>query len=240
MAKRNRPSKRKPANRRAVQPQTRSLRFECLEPRRCLSGGPGVSLPQLLINMTPAPCDSGDQPPAGIPVNPLGSFTPKPLPPDPGIDPTITQYLVGVEQIDAAIEDNPAARPGFWVENVVTDTNQVRVHLDGNGMLPIQYYVTRGDGSSVQSVSPQPWVVHQYPAAGQYTIQVTATSPDGTFSAASTGWFVDGSGSAVPAAVCRSRCPPRRPRSPSPPPRPWPKARPSRSTTWPRSATSAP
>ena len=34
-----------------------------------------------------------------------------------------------------------------------------------------------------ETVSPQPWVVHQYPAAGQYTIMVSATSPDGTFSA---------------------------------------------------------
>ncbi|MGO9203967.1 MAG: PKD domain-containing protein [Limisphaerales bacterium] len=37
-------------------------------------------------------------------------------------------------------------------------------------------------GSSPETDSPQPWVVHQYPAAGQYTITVSASSPDGTFS----------------------------------------------------------
>ena len=49
-------------------------------------------------------------------------------------------------------------------------------------MLIPQWTINWGDGSDPQTVSPQPWVVHQYPAAGQYTDRVTATSPDGTYS----------------------------------------------------------
>ena len=172
---------RKPAGRKSAKPFARCLRVESLEPRQLLSGVP--TLTQLLAQMTPDPHPSGDQPASSSQFVPLAYYTPGMVPPDPGTDPAFTQFIQGVEQIYAGIESNPAARPEYWGEIVATGAQQYRLHLDDNGMLIENWTINWGDGSDPQTVSPQPWVIHQYPAAGQYTIEVTANSPDGTYSA---------------------------------------------------------
>ena len=187
MAQRNHPwfrnllSKRKSAE--PVQSKTRFLRIEALEPRQVLSG---ISLSDLLTEITPNPHPSGDQPADTSQEIPLAYYSAGMLPPDPGIDPAITQFIQGLAQVYTDIQNNSAARPAYWGENVVGAANQVRLHLDDNGMLIRNWTIDWGDGSDPQTVTPQPWVVHQYPASGQYTILVTAASPDGTFSAAPT------------------------------------------------------
>ena len=190
MAKRNRSwfrkllGERKSASRKPAKPFARLLRVESLEPRQLLSGVP--TLAQLLVEMTPDPHPSGDQPASSSQLVPLAYYTPGMVPPDPGTDPAFTQFIQGVEAIYAGIESNPAARPEYWGENVATGAQQYRLHLDDNGMLIENWTIDWGDGSDPQTVSPQPWVIHQYPAAGQYTILVTANSPDGTYSATPT------------------------------------------------------
>ena len=94
-------------------PKPRFLRLEYLESRTLLSGAPVVSLSRLLINMTPDPHPSGDQPADLGQEILLTNYTTNPLPPDPGVDPAITQFIAGLAQVQADIEGNPAARPGF-------------------------------------------------------------------------------------------------------------------------------
>jgi PKD domain-containing protein len=196
---------RKPLARRLR--NVRFLRVEYLEPRCVLSGGHITSLAQDLINMTPNPGPSGDQPPAGTQEILDTNFTANPPLPDPGISADITSYLAGVALIATSIESNPAARPGFWGEAVAGSPNQYRIHLDDNGMLISRWVIDFGDGTGPQTFSPQPWVIHQYPTGGQFTISVTAYSPSGVFTAeASTGGFSDlvgigGSGSGVQMTV---------------------------------------
>jgi hypothetical protein len=185
MAKRNRWwSKKKSASHQADRSKTRRLLLELLEPRKLLSGAPSVTLAGLIARMTPDPHPSGDQPADISQEVPLANYTSGFVPPDPGIDPAITQFVLAVQQIYAGIEANTDARPGFWGEDVATGAHEYRLHLDDNGMLVTQWTVDWGDGTDPETDAPQPWVVHQYPTSGQYTIEVTATSPDGTFSSA--------------------------------------------------------
>jgi PKD repeat protein len=69
-------------------------------------------------------------------------------------------------------------------------------------MLTTQWAVNWGDGSSPQIVNDPnpvlypnaplvPWVIHQYATAGDYSIVVTAQTPDGIYSAPSTSTIVD-------------------------------------------------
>ena len=180
MSKRNRSRTRTP-----VYPKARRLLFESLESRRLLSGNAAQIVASLVARMTPNPQPSGDQPADISQLVPLANFTPMPAFPETG-DPVIDQYVVAMQQILATIESTPADRPAFWGESVPASANAYRVHLDDNGMNVRTWAVDWGDGSSVQYVSSQPWVIHQYPDAGQYTILVSANSPDGTFAAAPT------------------------------------------------------
>ncbi len=100
--------------------------------------------------------------------------------------PDIHNFVVGIEQVYSDIADNADARPAYWGESVASGANQYRIHLDDNGMLVTNWTIDWGDGSNPQTVQPQPWVVHQYPTAGSYTISVTANSRDGTFTNEST------------------------------------------------------
>ncbi len=200
MAKRNRSwfknpfAQRKSASRKQAKSFARYLRMESLEPRQLLSGVP-TTLAGYLIYITPDPHPSGDQPPNVSQLVPLAYYTANTPPPDPGNDPAITQFIQSEKQIFAGIENNSAARPGFWGENVAAPANQVRLHLDDNGMLIQNWTIDWGDGGDPQTVSPQPWVIHQYAAAGQYTVEVTATGLDGTYAGqASTNGFGDGVG----------------------------------------------
>ncbi len=180
------------AARKPYRPKPRFLRVEFLEPRTLLSGSSLTdTLNAYLASVTPDPQPSGDQPANLSQEVPLANYSPSPLPPDPGISPTITQFIAELAQVQAEIADNPAARPVFWAANVTGAANQVCLHLDDNGMLIDRWTIDWGDGSSPQTVSPQPSVIHQYAAAGQYTIGVTASSPDGSYSAAATGWYAN-------------------------------------------------
>lgn len=110
MAQRNHPwfrnllSKRKSAE--PVQSKTRFLRIEALEPRQVLSG---ISLSDLLTEITPNPHPSGDQPADTSQEIPLAYYSAGMLPPDPGIDPAITQFIQGLAQVYTDIQNNSAA-----------------------------------------------------------------------------------------------------------------------------------
>jgi Ca2+-binding RTX toxin-like protein len=165
----------------------RNLTVERLEARALLSGRPAMTLSDLLVQMTPDPQPSGDMPANTSQLVPLVNYAPAMVPPDLPENADIHNFVVGLEQIESDIANNPDARPAYWGENVAGGANEYRVHFDDNGMLLTSLTVTWGDGSGPQTVPPQPWVVHQYPTAGNYTIQVTAAGADGAYSATSTG-----------------------------------------------------
>ena len=195
---------RKPAGRKPAKPFARLLRVESLEPRQLLSGVP--TLAQLLVQMTPDPHPSGDQPANSSQLVPLAYYTPACVPPDPGTDPAITQFIQGVEQIYAGIESNPAARPEYWGENVATGAEQYRLHLDDNGML-IQELDHRL-GRRQRSADRLAATLGHPPVSGRRAIHdpVTATSPDGTYSATPTIGTTNLVGiGGTAAAACRPR-----------------------------------
>jgi hypothetical protein len=175
----------------------RRLTLEPLEHRTMLT----ATLAQYVALITPNPHPAGDQPAAGAQVITLAAYTPVPLAADDGTGTRTDQYTEAVEPVYAAIAANPAARPAVWVENVAGNPNQICLHFDDNGMLPNYYSVTWGDGSAAQPVpgtvfpnaspnpSPTPWVVHQYPASGEYAISITAYTLDGTYSATAINLF---------------------------------------------------
>ena len=165
----------------------RNLTVERLETRALLSGAPIPSLSALLGQMTPSPHPSGDMPADVSQIVPLANYTEGFVPFDMPQYPEIHSFVLGIEQVYAGIQNNPDARPAYWGEDVATGSHQYRIHLDDNGMLVRSWTIDWGDGSDPQTVSPQPWVVHQYPAAGEYTISVTAQSADGSYSGDSTG-----------------------------------------------------
>jgi hypothetical protein len=158
----------------------------------------------VLAQMTPDPHTSGDQPADTSLLIPLLNLS-APAVVDPGI-PALEPFIAALNAIYTNIADNPAARPAYWDENVGTQSHEYRVHLDDNGMLTTQWVFNWGDGSPLQIVNDPnpvlypnaplvPWVIHQYATAGDYSIVVTAQTPDGVYSADSTGGtIVDVSG----------------------------------------------
>ena len=160
-----------------------------------LSGTPlPADLASLLASLTPDPQPSGDQPPQSSQLRTLANYAPLPWPPYTGPDPAVTQFVADFGAVEDAIQANPAARPAFWGETVADAPNQYRLHLDDNGMLLFQWTIDWGDGSQPQVVLPQPWLVHQYAAAGQYMIVVTAMSHDGIYTGQSSTGFADFAG----------------------------------------------
>jgi hypothetical protein len=154
----------------------------------------------ILAQMTPDPHPSGDQPADTSLLIPLSNLS-APAVVDPGI-PALEPFIEALNAIYTNIADNPAERPAYWGENVSAGTHEYRVHLDDNGMLTTQWVFNWGDGSPLQIVNDPnpvlypnaplvPWVVHQYATAGDYSIVVTANSPDGIYSAPSTSTIVD-------------------------------------------------
>ena len=141
------------------------------------------SIAALLAADTPNPHPTGDRPSDSGRIVALTAFTPAPELPGLGIDPEITQFILGLEAIKSDILSNPAARPSCWGESLATGGGEYRLHFNDNGMLVGQWTIDWGDGSDPQQVPNQPWVIHQYPGgAGQYQITVTARSVNGTFS----------------------------------------------------------
>ncbi len=165
---------------RPVRQGFRTCAIEQLESRTVLS----FSVPtfaELLAMRTPNPQPSGDMPADTSQLVALSTYTPAVLPPALAGVPDLDAYVAGLEEIFDAIAGNPSARPAYWSENTSVPL-QTRLHLDDNGMLVGHWAIQWGDGSPAQTVSPTPWVLHQYPAAGNYTISVTAVSRDGAFS----------------------------------------------------------
>jgi hypothetical protein len=158
---------------------TRRLSFEPLEPKLTLSGVPTFA--EMLAAATPDPHPTGDQPPSSIQSYPLSYYNEPP--PITGLTYAPAQtYFDELQAVEDTIASTSADRPSVWGENVATAANQYRLHLNDNGMLVSGWLVDWGDGTSPQSVSPVPWVVHQYAAAGDYSITVTAYSIDGSYS----------------------------------------------------------
>ena len=148
-----------------------------------LTGHTFPTLAQVLVEMTPNPHPSGDMPADMSQLVPLTTYTEGVTPPDLTTIPEVHQFVLGVEQIHSDIENNPDARPAFWVQNTA-GTNSARVYLDDNGMLITQWTIDWGDGTTPDVVTPSPWVFHQYAAAGDYTVSVTAVSMDGSYTSA--------------------------------------------------------
>ncbi len=130
----------------------RNLTVERLETRAMLSGAPVHSLADLLVQMTPDPHPSGDLPADMSQVRPLAVYTPQVEVPDMPNIPEIHQFVVGVHQVHVNIENNPAARPAAWGENMATSGYDYRLHLDDNGMLISQWAINWGDGSAPQTI----------------------------------------------------------------------------------------
>ena len=72
--------------------------------------------------MTPNPHPSGDLPADTSQVTPLANYAPAMVPPDPGTDPVLTQFILAVQGIYDGIAANSADRPAYWGENVATGT----------------------------------------------------------------------------------------------------------------------
>jgi PKD repeat protein len=165
---------------RPLVPGFRTCTIERLESRSMLSYSP-PTLAEVLAERTPNPQPLGDMPADLSQLVTLSTYTEGVVPPDDTGIPEIHDFVVGLEEIYAAIEDNSAARPAYWTENTSIPL-QTRMYLDDNGMNITQWTINWGDGSPAQNVSRASWFVHQYSTAGDYTISVTAISLDGTFS----------------------------------------------------------
>ena len=154
------------------------------------------TLTQLLANMTPNPHPSGDMPADTSQLVPLSYYTQGYVPPEISGATDLDNFIIAEQQIFNDISANSDARPAYWGENVAGGSNQYRIHLDDNGMLIESWSIDFGDGSDPQTVSPTPWVIHQYPTGGNYTITVTAQSPDGSYSTSATSGLdlTDGAG----------------------------------------------
>ncbi len=163
-------------------PGFRNCTIEQLETRTLLAGHTFPTLAQMLAARTPNPQPSGDLPADMSQVNPLSTYTAGATPPDMPDVPEIHNFVVGLEQVYSDIADNPDARPAFWVQTAA-GSNKCQVFLDDNGMLITQWTIDWGDGGEPQTVSPAPWVVHQYSTPGDYTVTVTAVGMDGTYTA---------------------------------------------------------
>ncbi len=96
--------------------------MEFLESRCLLSASEADILATLCAQMTPNPHPSGDLPADTSQVTPLANYTPAMVPPDPGTDPALTQFILAVQGIYDGIAANTADRPAYWGENVATGT----------------------------------------------------------------------------------------------------------------------
>jgi hypothetical protein len=134
----------------------------------------------MLAAATPEPHPTGAQPPSASQLVYLSDYS---MPTEPNITTGPTKdFFDSLQAIYENIAANPAARPSVWVENVPTAADEVRLYINDNGMLTGSWSFTWGDGTTSQVASPQPWIIHQYAAPGDYTISVTANSPDGPYS----------------------------------------------------------
>ena len=193
------PRRKQPRRGKTIASNHRLLRLEALESRSLLSAPD--TLAALLPRLTPDPHPSGDQPADASQETRWPITRHSPVRRTPASTPPSPSSSRPLRRFTTRSRPTPPPGPPTGARTSPPLRTEYRLHLDDNGMLVRTWTIDWGDGSDPQTVSPQPWVIHQYPAAGQYTILVSATSPDGTFSAGldAARYHRMGSASAVPA-----------------------------------------
>jgi RHS repeat-associated protein len=114
----------------------------------------------------------------------LADYRPQPPAPtmldDKGRDP----YVDALVAIEREILQNPDARPAIWGQTSILGGAEYRLNLDDNGVAIGEWTIDWGDGSALQSVGNDPWIIHRFAdqsARYKITAIATAAADDGNF-----------------------------------------------------------